>query len=305
MKKNIIRILILIVILGIFSPLSITLASKEKPNEHCNSAENPTNSPCVQPYTLLSPLPGLDNTEPFYPTDQGALGEYLNIIIKLVIGISAVLAVMMIVMGGIEYMGSELISSKESGKEKIQNALLGLLIAMGAWALLYTINPNLLNSDIEIDDAVVIINIEDSVPQTPINGKYKNGMSKDDPWTGTPTPLRPGITLNNNGLQCSRVGQEGCTSTIGLNMSQAFAVQDGCKCPIVITGGTEWWSHGGRSGSTSHQVGNSTIDIRTNNDPNTPLNKFLSGGKPLVFNQRYQTPVGSVIYEGNHWHIGP
>ena len=51
----------------------------------------------------------------------------------------------MIVMGGMEYMTSELVHSKEAGKEKIVHALLGLVIALGAWALLNTINPNLLN----------------------------------------------------------------------------------------------------------------------------------------------------------------
>ena len=41
-------------------------------------------------------------------------------------------------------MTSELISSKEAGKERITHALLGLLIALGAYALLFTINPELL-----------------------------------------------------------------------------------------------------------------------------------------------------------------
>lgn len=78
-------------------------------------------------------------------TDGGALGGYLNLMIKLFIGICAVLSVIMIVMGGIEYMTTELISSKEEGKKRITQAILGLLLALGAWTLLYTINPDLLN----------------------------------------------------------------------------------------------------------------------------------------------------------------
>jgi hypothetical protein len=66
--------------------------------------------------------------------------------IKIVIGFGAVLAMVMIVMGGIEYMTDELISGKEAGKERIRNAILGLLLALGAYLILNTINPQLLSA---------------------------------------------------------------------------------------------------------------------------------------------------------------
>ncbi|MBP9714999.1 MAG: L,D-transpeptidase [Candidatus Pacebacteria bacterium] len=96
-------------------------------------------------YELLAPLPGIDA---FFESDPAknkcALGKYLNKLIILIIGIAAVLAMVMIVMGGITYMTSELVSSKEAGKQQITHAILGLLLALGAWLILNTINPNLL-----------------------------------------------------------------------------------------------------------------------------------------------------------------
>ncbi|MEK7569430.1 MAG: pilin [Patescibacteria group bacterium] len=80
-----------------------------------------------------------------------ALGKYLNTIIRLAIGIAAVLAVVMIVMGGIQYMTTELTHSKEAGKERIRNAILGLLVALGAYLILNTINPKLLSTELVID----------------------------------------------------------------------------------------------------------------------------------------------------------
>ena len=71
--------------------------------------------------------------------------------IKIFIGLCAVLSVVMIVIGGIEYMTSELAHSKEDGKNRIMQAILGLLIALGSWALLNTINPDLLNSEFNPD----------------------------------------------------------------------------------------------------------------------------------------------------------
>ena len=102
-------------------------------------------------YTLLQPLPGLEganqtiDTKANPDTNPCPLGNYLNIMIKLFFGICGVLAVIMIVMGGIEYMTSDLISSKEAGKESIRNAVLGLLLALGSYLILNTINPDLLN----------------------------------------------------------------------------------------------------------------------------------------------------------------
>ncbi len=108
-------------------------------------------------YTFLAPLAcdpstpgcvknadGIYELKNFNPSQKNALGTYLNILIKILIGFAAVLAVIMIVMGGIEYMTSELISSKEEGKKRITNALIGLVIALGAYVLLYTVNPSLL-----------------------------------------------------------------------------------------------------------------------------------------------------------------
>src|SRR3989338_2472789 len=124
-------------------------------------------------YTPLAPLPGLGDTIQTDPgcevdkdgnvipgscTNPCPFGNYLNIIIKLIIGIAAVLAMVMIVMGGIEYMTSDFISSKEAGKDTIRNAILGLLIALGAYLILNTINPQLLSVCLDkLPEAVITI----------------------------------------------------------------------------------------------------------------------------------------------------
>jgi len=147
----------------------------------------PTNIPPEEPpvktdttYTPLAPLPGFPEEFDTLPskTNQCPFGNYLNIMIKLVIGIAAVLAMVMIVMGGIEYMTSDLISSKEAGKDTIKNALLGLFIALGAYLILNTINPKLLSACLDnLPEAV--IEIEEAPPtasdfslnETPPTGK--------------------------------------------------------------------------------------------------------------------------------------
>ncbi len=109
-------------------------------------------------YYLLAPLPTLPTG--FNTSQTNAFSVYLNTMIKIFIGLCAVLAVVMIVMGGVEYMTSELMHSKEHGKDRITGAVFGLVLALGAYALLNTINPDLLKSDFStLKDVTVTVEL--------------------------------------------------------------------------------------------------------------------------------------------------
>jgi hypothetical protein len=95
-------------------------------------------------------------------TPNKGFGDYLNIIIKLFIGICAVLAMIMIVIGGLQYMTSELPSTKGNAKDTISKAILGLLLALAAFAILNTINPKLLNIGLENIATAKITKVEET-----------------------------------------------------------------------------------------------------------------------------------------------
>lgn len=103
-------------------------------------------------YTMLAPIGGItrmdsSGTDATCAADPKCItndiGKYLNIIFKLAIGVSAALAVIMLIINGITYMGDESIFAKTEAKSKMFSAILGLLIALGSWALLNTISPAL------------------------------------------------------------------------------------------------------------------------------------------------------------------
>jgi hypothetical protein len=118
----------------------------------CVDAGTSSGSASKSTYNFLAPLKCADGVPgcvdgklvSFDPAGDKPLSKYLNIMIRIVIGIAAVLAMIMIVVGGIQYMTSELISSKEEGKKRISNAILGLIIALGSYVLLFMVNPDLL-----------------------------------------------------------------------------------------------------------------------------------------------------------------
>lgn len=93
-------------------------------------------------YEPLQKLPGV--TQP--DAEGGDFTDYMIGMINLLIGVAAVLAVIFVTIGGLKYVTTDSMSGKESGKETIQNALLGLLLALASWLLLYTINPNLVDT---------------------------------------------------------------------------------------------------------------------------------------------------------------
>ena len=145
------------------SPPNFTVAWTQNPPAPVAPTSPPppaaTTAPATTPpagYQLLAPLP-CENSTPgceggelrtFNSDQPNNLGTYLNLMIKIFIGICAVLSVVMIVVGGLEYMTSELVHNKEAGKEKILGAIFGLILALGAYTLLFTINPDLLESDV-------------------------------------------------------------------------------------------------------------------------------------------------------------
>lgn len=270
-------------------------------------------------YKPLVTLPGLEKGVPFEtdPTkNPGAFGKYLNIIIKIVIGMSAVLAMIMIVMGGLQYMTSELGSGKEAGRQRITHAILGLLLALGAYAILNTINPQLLDISLSGLPAATVT-IENDVPQTKINGKYctktfpPNGLDPDADWpsiAGVKADTKPGwpanVALDSslNNTDCQKVGEPGCTSIRGLNPAYLKTIRDKCpNCELIITGGTECWLHGGKTQDTTHGPGSRTVDLHINNT----LSKYITGGVSPVDWRRYSKDNIPFLKEPNHWHAGP
>ncbi len=98
-------------------------------------------------YKLLAPLPDLDSV----PNNVNALKEYIPKIINLLIALSATTAILMIVVGGFQYMSTDAIQGKSAGKERIKNAIWGLVLVLSAYLILWTVNPNLLTLNLNID----------------------------------------------------------------------------------------------------------------------------------------------------------
>ena len=95
------------------------------------------------------------------------LNRLFNQIFYIGLVAAVILAIVMIIRGGVEYMTIDAIASKENGKKRVQAALGGLVLAFSAILILNTINPGLTSLSIVFDEIKDINSIE-------FQGSYKD-----------------------------------------------------------------------------------------------------------------------------------
>ncbi|MCC6520438.1 C40 family peptidase [Candidatus Nomurabacteria bacterium] len=92
-------------------------------------------------YTFLAPLPGLSEV-----TGNEGVANFIERLFIIMISLAGVLAVLSLIFAGFQYITTGVFSVKTSAKERIWNSILGLLLALGAFIILNTINPDLVNN---------------------------------------------------------------------------------------------------------------------------------------------------------------
>ncbi len=135
----------------------ISETEKNKRIEVININKNQT--PRDDTYTLLAPIGGLTEIR-----NSAGIGTYLEKIFLIGIGLAGVLAVVMIVIYGIMYMGDESVFGKTEAKSKIMKAIGGLILALVSYALLRTINPDLIGGKVNVKAVSVVV-----IPFSPVD----------------------------------------------------------------------------------------------------------------------------------------
>jgi len=75
-----------------------------------------------------------------------SLAPLINNTFKIILSVGAMLAVLRIAYGGYMYMGSaDMWGNKQTAKEIVSNALIGLILLFGIYLILFQINPCILN----------------------------------------------------------------------------------------------------------------------------------------------------------------
>lgn len=116
-------------------------------------------------------------------------GDYLKRVYEIGITVTIVLAVLYLVIGGFGYMTSSTsITDKEGAKNKMTNAILGLLLALLSYVILNTISPQFTKFSLNISEVGKSFN---TVPATGAGGTVGVGGV-----TVTGIPVKDGVCPN-------------------------------------------------------------------------------------------------------------
>lgn len=111
-----------------------------------NSVVTPCGDACKLGYTPLEPIPGITPVNGTYDlTSAGGFSKLINALFKILITVGALLAVLSLTVGGVQYMTSSSVGNKTQGIDRAKASLWGILLIAGIWLILNTINPELLN----------------------------------------------------------------------------------------------------------------------------------------------------------------
>ncbi len=102
-------------------------------------------------YTFLEPFPSTDGTSLTQVSRQDLFARYAQTVFNLSLGVAGVLAVLMLIIAGVQYtLGAVSEQSKSDAKDRIRSAILGLLIVLAAYLILWTINPDLVRLELNV-----------------------------------------------------------------------------------------------------------------------------------------------------------
>jgi hypothetical protein len=222
-------------------------------------------------YQLLAPLPYISDLNPTGTLKCEIEGTKLPCstantfipgFVRLIIALAGLAAVVKIIISGIQYMSTDAFTGKNDAKKGIQDALIGLLLAIGAFLILNTINPDLVSTKLKLPVITRNTTLDDIKPcenegGTVVDDVCRNadGTTSDGKVWASDHDLKQ--QLRSKGVDvadpsCAYLGALHCTSVTGLSSTIAdklISFSTDCKkknsaCAVKITGGTEYWLHG-------------------------------------------------------------
>ena len=187
---------------------------------------------------LLEELPGLTedklNSKEFR---ENPFGYYINSLMDTAIFLASLLAVLMLTWHGIKYVSSASFSTKESGKEGITDAILGLVLLLSAYILLQTINPNLLKLDIkpktiELETSGVDVQVDFTTAIRFVSKIAKSNAALSGVYECT-SKLYPIKYFNHDETKRCSAGTRGCPDTCTLVSFDKMPNNHPYKCTYI------------------------------------------------------------------------
>jgi hypothetical protein len=99
------------------------------------------------------------------------IGNFIDLALKVLIGIAAVILVVQIILKGYQYMTTDVPFMKAGSKERIREAAGGLLLALSSYLILNTINPRLLHTTLNVGNLDLGVEVFEFSGGATVDGK--------------------------------------------------------------------------------------------------------------------------------------
>ncbi len=200
-------------------------------------------------YTLLEKIPGQESA-------TGNLPSYVQAVLNATMMIIVLSAVFMISVGGFLYLTSAGNTSRAGqAKSIITDAILGLILALVAYLVLYIINPDLVTLQINsLSPSSIPASSSPTGAAVPTTS-----TTSGDTYTHAAAIAAlsaKGISVTSSG-SCSDPANKSCTSLENIPKSTVeniIALKEKSGCSFNVTGGTE-------VGHVSHGFGKPIVDV--------------------------------------------
>ncbi|MBI2098263.1 MAG: hypothetical protein HYT49_01185 [Candidatus Wildermuthbacteria bacterium] len=178
------------------------------------------------------------NFGPFNPATNQSLGAIIGYLYYLIVGIAGLAAFVMLIWGGVQWLVSGAIPSQASeARDKVRNAIIGLLLVLASFLIAQTINPALtiINMDfLSLGDRTSYGRWLFGGSNTPYRCEYVKGEDKFYKCEGTLPKGKPGSS--GSGEQCVEI--PGAYDPVGLCTVSCTAAlgSDGEKAEVTVAG---------------------------------------------------------------------
>lgn len=117
-------------------------------------------------------------------TSLSNYGQYVEVAYQWMLGASVVFSIIMIMIGGLQYTLAAGGTDTSKAKKRIKNAIMGLVLLMSAYAILYTVNPQLIRLQVPKLPLIRTIQLAGDNSCGYLLGKW--GSSPYHTWYGAP-----------------------------------------------------------------------------------------------------------------------
>lgn len=262
----------------------------------------------AQGYVPLAPLPGtVDAT-----TGQTTMPAYISGMIKLIIAAGGALAILMAIIGGTQYVAAGISpDAKNTAKDNITNAFIGLALILSSYLILNSIDPKLVEFNLTLEKVT-------PPPLVVLQDTSAAGISPGGAMGAGESQIRNvletgGVLINNEGRTCPEgvsyqqfreSSGSGCTTMEGIPwrvLGALTSLKRNCNCTVIVTGGAE-------AGHQTHGVGIGNVDLASD----SALNTYITTTGTATTNQscgvaldpHYTLAGGTYVFEnGDHWHV--